>query len=126
MQAQKTSTYWLLAAVLYSAFLVYVSLVNPESLPEAKLLSYDKLLHFGAYAIQTFVLAKAFVKKLYIHLIAIALGCLTFGLFLEWAQGFMRQGRSFEYLDMAANTLGIAFGSFLYLKQLNLERWISH
>ncbi|HKK88948.1 MAG TPA: VanZ family protein [Saprospiraceae bacterium] len=126
MQAQKTSIYWLLAAVLYSAFLVYVSLVNPESLPESELLSYDKLLHFGAYAVQTFLLAKAFVKKLYIHFIATVVGCLTLGLSLEWAQGFMRQGRSFEYLDMAANALGVAFGSFIYLKQLNLERWISH
>ncbi len=126
MQAQKISIFWLLAATLYSAFLVYVSLVRPESLPETKLLSYDKLLHFGAYAVEMFLLAKAFVKKLYIHLIAIAVGCIVLGVSLEWAQEITSKGRSYEYLDMAANTLGIIFGSFVYLKQLNLERWISH
>ena len=126
MQAQKTSVFWLLTALIYSALLMYASLVRPESLPDSKLISYDKLLHFIAYAVEAFLLAKAFVKNLYIHLLAITVFCFVLGVAIEWGQAAMQQGRSYEYTDIAANTLGIVFGAFVYLKQLNLQKWISH
>jgi len=78
---------------------------------------FDKIGHFGMYAVWTFLffralssgvrmtLRKAFWMTLITGIVA--------GVALEYGQYFMAQGRSFELADMAANALGALIGSEL-------------
>jgi VanZ family protein len=76
---------------------------------------FDKIGHFGMYAVWTFLflqalssgegmtLKKAFWMTLITGIVA--------GVLLEYGQYFMAQGRSFELADMVANALGALIGS---------------
>ena len=77
---------------------------------------FDKIGHFGMYAVWAFLLHYAFRKKsvvtfsgaFWYSFIIISL----IGITLEFAQDTITQGRSFEYADMLANTFGAFAGSF--------------
>jgi VanZ family protein len=78
---------------------------------------FDKIGHFGMYAIWTFLFVKAlqydtvssYLRAMWI---AIIIGALT-GILLECGQYFMRFGRSFEIWDMVANTAGAFVGAWI-------------
>ena len=77
---------------------------------------FDKIGHFGMYAVWAFFLYYAFRKKsvvtfsnaFWYSFMIISL----IGIILEFAQDTITQGRSFEYADMLANTFGAFVGSF--------------
>jgi len=76
---------------------------------------FDKVGHFGMYAIWTFLIFRAFSlssnrsTKSWL-LISVLLG-VTMGIILEVGQLVMHQGRSFELADMFANALGAGIGA---------------
>jgi VanZ family protein len=76
---------------------------------------FDKIGHFGMYAVWTFLFLRALstgegmsLKKAF--WMSLIIGTLT-GVVLEYGQYFMAQGRSFELADMVANALGALIGS---------------
>ncbi len=76
---------------------------------------FDKVGHFGMYAVWTFLFYHALSgnakrSKWRSFWIAILLGAVT-GIILEFAQQFMNQGRSYELADMIANALGAISGA---------------
>lgn len=76
---------------------------------------FDKIGHFGMYAVWTFLFFRALSSGASMSLkkafwMTLIIGTLT-GVVLEYGQYFMAQGRSFELADMAANALGALIGS---------------
>lgn len=76
---------------------------------------FDKVGHFGMYAIWTFLFFRAFSSNPGMPFqrslwISVMIGTLT-GAVLEFGQYFMGNGRSFELADMVANALGGIVGS---------------
>jgi VanZ family protein len=83
------------------------------------LFASDKLLHFTGY----FLLASWFggvARRRHYWIVAIALILFSGG--IEIAQGRMHQGRSAEWLDFLANSLGVTTG--FVLASLGLGRWM--
>ncbi len=87
---------------------------------------FDKVGHFGMYAIWAFLIFMALcgyplISKTKAFWISVLLGAVT-GVALEYGQYFMHQGRSFELADMIANAFGAVIGSvsgFLYFSRKN-------
>jgi VanZ family protein len=64
----------------------------------------DKAGHFFAYALLMFWFAQLYARRVFF-----ALGFIAMGIALEFAQGATGY-RSFDVVDMAANTLGVLAG----------------
>ena len=87
---------------------------------------FDKVGHFGMYAIWAFLIFMALsgypiISKTKAFCISVLLGAIT-GVALEFGQYFMHQGRSFELADMIANAFGAlvgAFSGFKYFSRRN-------
>lgn len=77
------------------------------SVPDVAMAVSDKLLHFVAYAGLAFMFAGVVERR---HWGRVLLGLLLFSAAIELAQEFFTATRSGEWLDMAANALGIAAG----------------
>ena len=78
----------------------------------------DKLLHLSIFAMLGFCFIAAFPKiklSYYIYIL------LIYALFTEIAQDEMKLGRSLEFLDVIADTIGFLLGYlvFLRLKRVN-------
>jgi VanZ family protein len=91
------------AGWLWAAAIVWLSLT--PSPPQVDLTQGDKLGHFAAYGSLTLWFAVLYPAR------AIAYGAafVALGVALEFAQG-MTGYRTFDVLDMAANTLGVLAG----------------
>ena len=99
-------------AITYSFFLIYLSLrpIPPEI---GNIFSYqDKLMHLSAYVILGALYQKVFRKPQWAIIAAVSLG-----IGLEIAQSFLSY-RSFELLDILANTLGVGIGVWMQNKRL--------
>jgi len=78
---------------------------------------FDKVAHLGAYGVWSFLFLLAAQKTLgyckqrmwQIVGLLILVGC-----GLEFGQYYMHEGRSFEVLDMLANTVGVMTGILIY------------
>lgn len=87
---------------------------------------FDKVAHFGMYAVWTFLIVRALVavsgysarQSLWV---AIWIGSLA-GIGLEFGQLFMHQGRSFEVADMLANAVGALVGAWAGPKLLKWRK----
>jgi len=75
----------------------------------------DKLVHFTIYFILVFLLCFSFARKGYALFLAAFFGVI-FGIFMELGQYFV-PSRSFEYLDILANSLGCLGAYFLPVYQ---------
>ena len=96
----------LLAALTCAALIAHLSLEPSSAVPRFKL--SDKLLHFIAYAALTAPLVIAFGRKRVVWAIALA-G--IYGVFLEFAQGWMTDTRVPSLLDAFANLAGAFTGA---------------
>lgn len=100
---------WLTALLIWSATLLILSLLPVASVSSAFDIS-DKLLHFLAYAVLTVLLAGVLSACPGGHrspwLVA-TVGAFGYGLLIEALQAWMQLGRSAEWGDQLANTLGI-------------------
>lgn len=74
----------------------------------------DKLIHFFLFFILTCLLELSyhFHQKLRYFAIPVLIGIL-----IEFLQHFMNTGRTFDVLDVAANTLGTAIAFFIFIKR---------
>lgn len=76
---------------------------------------FDKIGHFGMYAVWTFLFFRALqgtqrMTPTRACWISVLTGALT-GVVLEFGQLYLHQGRSFELADMVANALGAGVGA---------------
>ncbi len=116
----KTSLYF---AFLCTAGIAFLSLVR---LPQGGLQvnASDKLLHGIAYFFLAifWLIAMAQPKCRYTHSWWVLGGCLIYGIVIEVLQGALTSYRTASYLDILANSGGIAvaFFVFLVLRKKNL------
>ena len=97
-------------SLVYTIFILAVSFAQIPEGPSA--LNIDKLLHAGLYFGFSFVLWKGFSSK---KLLAAAF---FLGVFIEFIQ--LTFGRSFDFVDMAANGMGILLFYYFSAARKNL------
>jgi len=89
----------------WAAAIVWLSLT--PSPPEVDIAHSDKLGHFAAYGLLMFWFAQIYGERK--TRFAYALGFIAMGVGLEFAQGQLGY-RTYEMVDMYANTLGVLLG----------------
>ena len=101
------SGWWTILGVLLVAIVVYMSLapLSPSKIfafPES-----DKIMHFSAYAAMMLWFGQIYPKRP--ASLFIASGLIILGVLLEILQGLSGY-RTFEYMDITANALGVIIG----------------
>lgn len=99
---------------IYWAILTYI-LLRPGIEAEGVRLfpPADKVVHFAAFFILGFLLKATFPKiRFSIYIILI----ISYGLLTEILQGVMRWGRTLEFLDLVADTIGGLLAFVVYSK----------
>lgn len=98
---------WLLIGVCVLTSIIYLSLTStPPKMPSG----YDKVNHLIAYAVLTGWFGQLYVSKGQLLLCVVSFICL--GILLEILQG-MSGYRTFDYMDMIANSIGVLIGLWL-------------
>lgn len=100
---------WLWAGlwVLALASVVIGSLMPVQDLPEVPD-GFDKLEHFGAYAVLAASAVQLFVRRLSWGFVCVLL--VLMGIGLEYLQAQMGLGRMLDRQDVLANTIGVLIG----------------
>ena len=103
-------------AVCYTIALAVVSLISLQGLPSTGISNFDKIAHFGAYAVLFSVWYLAFqplnIKKFSYLLLA----CVLYGIILEAFQGKFTTERVSDFLDIVANTVGVLSAAYVMPK----------
>lgn len=117
---------WLLVNALFialviSAIIVLLSLINISQLPTPNIGVSDKVMHAFAYAVLFWSWMLVFRKNISFKtktLLFVAL--FIFGIILELIQGEITNYRTADWKDIVANSTGLFFG-FLTFKKLYLK-----
>jgi VanZ family protein len=104
------------------ALLILIACATPgEQLPPSPFLDFDKLVHLCIFGVLQFLLLRGFrcqqnfptLKKNYMIIsLMISVG---YGVLMEILQGYVFRNRSFDVLDMAANTLGVVVAALMWV-----------
>lgn len=114
---------YFLPSITWAAIILFLSLAPSNQMPELniwQLLSFDKAAHLFFYALFTLQLIVAFKKQnfsctlKYQSVLSALFISLLYGVIVEMLQYFMFAGRSADYLDIIANTLGAFVGCALF------------
>ena len=98
-------------AILLTLAITYLSLANLKG-KVISLSNIDKLYHALAYFSLTVVWLLVFIRKEKKKVVIIL--CIAFGVLMEFLQSNLTDYRSFEYLDMLANTVGVLIGLLFF------------
>ena len=104
---------WLVLALLWAGIVLFYSLQPSVELPGIFRLVQDLVLHFGAYSGVAFLLmgySRSNAGPLKVSVLSFG-----YGLAVEILQPLVAEGRVFSWMDVLANTLGIACGIVLAL-----------
>lgn len=121
---KKAGVVYLLTA-LWALTIMVLTLIPGSALPEfsfASLLSIDKLVHFTLFFILTYLFAESFnLQNTYPYfrtnlIILCILISFLYGFILEGGQYFIPD-RSFDPLDLLANTTGAVAGGWTWKKR---------
>jgi VanZ family protein len=124
------SSQWIrgLPALLWGFLILVLSLMPGEqtNLMMFGIPHFDKIGHFGMYAIWAFLVYYAFsgsnrISYRHAFLIAMVI-CGLAGILLEFGQYYFAKGRSFDLADMLANAAGAILGAFFGWKWKMLLR----
>jgi VanZ family protein len=118
-QRLRLAPFWWACGWIFMAAVVIGSVLPSKGPPPVAI--NDKLMHFGAYWMMAFWFAGVTQKRRYP---LIAVGLLALGAVMEVAQSVMQVGRTAEWLDFAANSLGVA--SALAVAYAGLGSWLYH
>lgn len=116
--------YALFLLVFYILLVTVLSLININKLPDLGSDFDDKLYHMGAYSVFVF-LSFNYLKKIDMKnavLIAMIFS-IIYGIIIELLQEVLNVNRTFDLLDILANTVGVIFGYFVirYINKLKLN-----
>jgi len=102
-------------AVIITVTIVFLSLLNPSSIPTPSIHVSDKIMHTFAYF--SLMLSWKFVfnkrRELRISIIIFFL-LFLFGIVLELLQASLTTYRTADWRDVIANTIGLLMGLFMY------------
>ncbi len=114
----------------WTAMVAYLTLSPSDFLPESNLLGYDKLGHFGMFGGWTGLIGLYLVfyrQPSHTSLWTIWAVGIGFSLLIELAQWGLPLGRSAEWADMLANTVGctVATGIIMLLRKSGLKKYLA-
>jgi VanZ family protein len=115
----------LIITVFYSVVLATVSLIRLNNLPDIGIDFGDKIFHFLAYCLLTYLWFNAFFysfkfKKKQAIFFAVIVAIL-FGILIEVLQDTLTVSRALDIYDVAANTLGSLLASIALWFKNNLH-----
>ena len=123
----KTSTLSFLPALLWTIFIFILLIIPGSDLPTASFLDliyFDKWVHVGLFAVMTFLWSFPFFKTLKgNHFLFAFIGFSSdlYGAAMEFVQKYFASGRSFDLIDIIADTTGcltgFLFTVYLYKRQ---------
>jgi VanZ family protein len=115
----------LIIAIVYSLALAIVSLVKLDNIPDVGVSYGDKIFHFLAYCILTFLWFNVFfnafkLKKRRAIYFSIVLS-IIFGIIIEILQETITVSRALDAYDVLANTIGVLIASLVLWFKDNLH-----
>ena len=113
--------YWF--PLFWALSILFLCTIGTEDLPSVgflDLLSFDKFVHAAMFGVLNLTLLVACRRQLRFHVVrkkAIIIALvfsLAYGTIIEVLQFFLATGRSAEYQDIVANTVGCIIGLYLF------------
>ncbi len=92
-------------ALLWSFLIVAACTIPGRSIPDAPILGFDKIVHFGLFFGWATLWFLVYPKKL----IFVSIVGICFGIFLEFYQQWLPFERTFDWYDALANEIGVIF-----------------
>lgn len=96
------------ATILISALIIVAVLIPGPNLPDIRIGGYDKLIHIAMFAVWILAVRFDYGRKPFPWLLIFAAG-IGFSALTEVLQ-LLVEGRTFDYYDMAADTVGMILG----------------
>lgn len=109
--------YALLIAIVYTVALTTASLATVSDVPDLGISFADKIFHFGAYGVMTFVWFNYFstlrmTTKTESIIIAVIIAVIL-GMIIELLQGTITESRQADFNDVIANNVGILISALI-------------
>ena len=121
----KSKLVWLALAIIYTIILIYLSLAHVDSMiPVSDEIPIDKIFHLLAYIILSYLWAIWCIRAYQNSYLAIVfISTLLFGILLEGLQEIISPYRTFDWLDLVANCVGVICGTIIvaYLKKSKVK-----
>lgn len=115
--------YNFLPAIIWAGVIMWLSAAPSQTLPDFNIISQDKIGHFAVYGLMT--LLSSWGLKRYqnqrltiLNLWAAAGVCAIYGGLMEVMQYTFFPGRTFDLVDMLANSIGCALCVLVFRKWL--------
>ncbi len=103
-------------SLAYLSVVAFLELMPERLVPDFQFRGEDKLVHVCMYLGLTILACWTFnAEKNHVRVPLIVLIIVLFGILMEIFQFEMKWGRSFEWFDILANSLGVIFGTVLFL-----------
>ncbi len=110
---------WKLLASGWLALTTYLLVIPGDALPKTKLVDipyFDKLVHIGLFAILCALWLKTRKNRSATFDAIVVLATIAYGVAMEYVQRDFVANRSFDIVDILADTLGVLLG-FLVIKR---------
>lgn len=115
----------LILVIVYTIILTFVSLIKPENIPDIEVSYSDKIFHFLAYGLLTFLWFCAFFYhfnfKISKSITYAALVSIVFGIIIEVLQDKLTTYRTLDILDVLANTSGVILAVLVLVVKKNID-----
>jgi len=125
MQLKQTKLYHYKLAIAWALLILFACGAQPGTLAQLKLedlFGYDKPIHALLFGVQAWLLIKANLQYTTKNQkIVVVIWCAvsaSYGALIELMQKFIFTGRSYDYFDMIANTLGCLIVYFIVSKKI--------
>jgi VanZ family protein len=117
MSFSLSNNQWKRLAVGWLVFCTVLFCMPGNALPETRFIDvpfFDKWVHIGLFAILNFLFLKAYVPNGRISLVAWLLALVIYGTLIEFVQRYLIPFRSFDLVDIVADTVGALLGLLLF------------
>ena len=115
----------LVASIIYTLALLTVCLINLNNAPKIEISHGDKIFHFLAYFIFTWLWFNTFLYRFHFKknksILLSILVSVTFGIVIEVLQHLITTSRGFDILDIFANILGVIISAFLINNYIKID-----
>jgi|LakMenE01Jun11ns_1017448.scaffolds.fasta_scaffold9871629_2 VanZ family protein len=104
---------WKLLASCWFALTTYLLVIPGDALPKTNLISipyFDKLVHIGLFAILSALWLKSLKNRSITIDLIVVLGTIAYGVAMEFVQRDFVANRSFDVMDIMADSVGAVLG----------------
>lgn len=101
---------------IYWAFLTYTLLKSGQDIPKISFLNFsgaDKIIHIGIFVVLGFLLQFSYPEMSFLRFFIITF---LYSIITEILQELMDLGRSMEFLDLMADTVGLLIGYYMLIR----------